>query len=112
MHWKRLSSRYLVENPWLKLRGDTCELPSGLQVEDYFVIEAPDWCHVLALTEQNEVVLVRQYRHALGEVTLELPGGVVDETGDRRAAALSAVQRELLEETGYGGGTFTHLALP
>lgn len=110
MDWKVLNSRYLVENPWLRLRADTCKLPSGLQVEDYFVIEAPDWCHVIALTDQNEVVLVKQYRHALGAATLELPGGVVDEKGDRQVSALTAVKRELLEETGYGGGTYTHLA--
>ena len=109
MKWKVLSSRYFVKNPWFTVRGDTCELPNGLQIEDFFVVEAPDWCHVIALTPKNEVVLVKQYRHALAEVTLELPGGIVDEQGKRQVSALTAVKRELLEETGYGGGSYTHL---
>lgn len=110
MTWKLLGSKRLFDNPWLTVRQDDVALPNGGRIEDYFVLEYPDWCHVLALTPENEVVLVKQFRHALGEDSLELPGGVVDETGDRQAAALEAVKRELLEETGYGSGTFKHLA--
>lgn len=110
MAWKVLGTKRLFDNPWLTVRQDDVGLPNGQRIEDYFVLEYPDWCHVLALTPDNDVVLVKQYRHPLEEDSLELPGGVVDETGDRQAAALSAVKRELLEETGYGGGMFKHLA--
>ena len=61
------------------------------------MIEAPDWINVVPLTANDEVVMIEQYRHGTGEVTLEIPGGmVVDGEDARRAAA-----RELLEETGY-----------
>ena len=118
MTWKVLGSKQLFKNPWLSVRQDDCLLPNAQRIEDYFVLEYPDWCHVLALTPDKNVVLVKQYRHALGEDSLELSGGVVDEPVDEagdeteggQRAALSAVKRELLEETGYAGGTFTHLA--
>ena len=108
MRWQTLSSTYLIENPWLTVRKDSCKLSNGKQIDDYFVLEYTDWCNVLALTPEMDVVLTKQYRHGLGQIGLELPGGMVDETGE--SAALKAIQRELLEETGYGGGQFTHLA--
>lgn len=114
MDWKVLASKRVLDNPWLRVRADDCEMPDGTRIHDYFVLEYADWCNVLALTSAQEVVLVKQYRHGLGLVSLELPGGMVDVPASAgvsaQEAARVAVKRELLEETGYGGGTFTHLA--
>lgn len=68
---------------------------------DFIVLRAPDWVNVVALTDADEVVLVEQYRHGTRSLTLEIPGGMVD-PGE---SFLEAGLRELLEETGFGGGT-------
>ncbi len=68
---------------------------------DFIVLRAPHWVNVIALTDADEVVLVEQYRHGTRSLTLEIPGGMVD-AGE---SFLEAGLRELLEETGFGGGT-------
>jgi 8-oxo-dGTP pyrophosphatase MutT (NUDIX family) len=70
------------------------------------VYEFPEWVTAFALTEDNKVVMVRQYRHACGEVCIELPGGCVD---DNDKNFEEAIARELLEETGFSFSTFEYL---
>lgn len=102
MKWKVLSSRYLEKDPpWCTLRVDTMELPNGEILENYYVMEYPDWVTVIALTRDLKLVMVDQYRHALGLVGTELPAGVID---DVDPDPLFAAKRELLEETGFGNG--------
>jgi ADP-ribose pyrophosphatase len=98
LKWKTLSSEYLFHDRWFKVRKDKCETPSGKIIDPYYVYEFPTWVAVFSLTEEGKVVMVRQYRHAIGEVCIELPGGCVD---DSDANFQSAATRELLEETGY-----------
>ena len=93
--WKILESRH----PFPKFRMDSCELPSGKPYKAY-VLEFDSWANVLAITKNNEAVLIRQYRHGVREICLELPGGVVDDGED----PLEGAKRELLEETGYRVG--------
>nr|WP_294791249.1 NUDIX hydrolase [uncultured Mucilaginibacter sp.] len=95
--WKLLTSEYIHKGPWATLRADKCQMPNGHIVEEYFVLEYPDWANAVAITEDNKVLMVRQYRHAAGIVSLEIPGGVVEvnETPEE------GMRRELLEETGY-----------
>lgn len=93
--WKILSSRHIYP----RFRVDTVEVHNGKTFEP-FVFEFRSWANVLALTKNNEVVLVKQYRHGVQETLLELPGGVVDE-GEN---PLDGAKRELMEETGYSAG--------
>ena len=72
----------------------------------FYRLECPDWINVIPLTDEGNVVMVRQYRHGTDEETIEIPGGQMDaEDGD----PMEAERRELLEETGYGGGEWTDL---
>lgn len=95
--WNVLASRILYADNWIRLRSDTCRTADGIVVEGYHVLEYPAWANVVALTDEGEIVLVHQYRHAVGEVVLELPGGSVD-AGEE---PIVGAARELEEETGY-----------
>ncbi len=103
--WKVLSSEYLIRRPWLTARRDVAQLPDGRINHEYYVLEYPDWVNIIAITEEGEVILERQYRHGLGNTCYELPCGVI-EAGE---TPLQAAQRELLEETGFAGGEWRHL---
>lgn len=100
MKWELLSTEYLHREPWLTVRRDKVRLPNGTVFPDYYVLEYPMWINVLALTPEGKFVMVKQYRHGLGIVATELCAGVA-EPGE---TPLEAAQRELLEETGFGGG--------
>lgn len=99
--WKVVKSENILRiGPWLSVRQECVELPSGVQIPTWFVLEYPNWINVIAITKDGEMVLVNQYRHALGETHYELVAGVID-AGE---TPLQAAQRELSEETGYEGG--------
>ncbi|QES88481.1 NUDIX hydrolase [Rhizosphaericola mali] len=98
LKWKTLSSEYLFKDQWLTARKDRCERKDGKIIDPYYVMEYPEWVTAVAITEENKVLLVKQYRHALGEVSIEIPGGCVDDTDDNFE---DAIRRELLEETGF-----------
>lgn len=95
--WKILESNYLRRN----VRVDKCQLPNG-QILEPLILEYGTWTNILALTKQEEVILIKQYRHGVQKVIWELPGGVVEQN----ETPLEGARRELLEETGYAGDTF------
>jgi 8-oxo-dGTP pyrophosphatase MutT (NUDIX family) len=105
MHWKKLSSQYISKHIYFTARKDVCEMPNGTIVDPYFVVEMPESVCAMALTENGEVILVKQYRHPIEEAILELPGGFVD----KGETAETAVARELQEETGYRFSSFYYL---
>ncbi len=106
LKWKTLSSKYLFKDSWLTARQDRCEMPDGRIVDPYYVMEYKDWANAVAFTKDNKILLVRQYRHALGDTCFELPGGCIEQDDD---SPLSGLKRELLEETGYTFKNFTDL---
>ena len=106
MNWKILSSEYLFNDLWFKVRKDKCITPQGKIVDPYYVYEFPTWVTAVALTEDGKVVLEKQYRHALGETCIEIPGGCVDDTD---SSLEDAIKRELLEETGYSFSSYEYL---
>lgn len=98
LSWKTLSTKYLFRDLWFTVRADTCETQEGKVISPYYVYEFPDWVIAIALTEDGRFIMERQYRHAVGLTSYELPGGCVDDTD---ASLEVAMRRELLEETGY-----------
>ncbi len=102
--WRTLGQNYLFRNPWCAFRVDEVELPDGANIE-YGVLESGGFAAVLPVTEDGDVVFVRQWRQPLDDFTLELPSGGVEVGEDLRAAA----ERELLEETGYRAAALEHL---
>ncbi len=102
--WRVISSKPLINlGPWLNVRQEVVELPSGKQIPTWFVLDFPNWINVIAITRDGDFVMIDQYRHALGETHYELVAGVVD-PGEK---PMEAARRELLEETGFGGGEWT-----
>jgi ADP-ribose pyrophosphatase len=106
MKWKTISSEYVYKDEWLKARKEACIRPDGKVVDPYYVLDYPDWVTGVALTEDQQVVLIKQYRHALGEVCIEIPGGCVDK---KDSDLEEAVKREIAEETGYVFKTIEYL---
>jgi 8-oxo-dGTP pyrophosphatase MutT (NUDIX family) len=98
LKWKTLSSEYLSHETWFTVRKDTCERNDGTIVKNYYVFEFPEWATAFAMTAEGKILMTKQYRQALGEVCIELPGGCVDKTDTSHK---EAIKRELLEETGY-----------
>jgi ADP-ribose diphosphatase len=103
--WRRQDSEQLADCRVFRVRRDRSRNPRGGRVHDFYVIEAPDWINVVPLTDGGEVVLIEQYRHGSEEVSLEIPGGMVDGGESPREAA----ERELLEETGYAAREIVYL---
>jgi 8-oxo-dGTP pyrophosphatase MutT (NUDIX family) len=100
MMWKTLSSEYLLRDPWMTVRRDRMQLPTGQILDPCWALEYPDWVSVIALTKDGKMILERQYRHGLRIVEYEIPAGVIE----KGETPLEAARRELAEETGYGGG--------
>lgn len=103
--WEVLESEYLIRRPWLTARRDRVKLPTGVEIPEYYILEYPDWVNVIAITKEDQFVLVRQYRHGIRETRFEICAGVC-EKGEE---AVVSAQRELYEETGYGNGNWTEL---
>ncbi|HSZ32626.1 MAG TPA: NUDIX hydrolase [Puia sp.] len=106
LRWKKISSQYISRDQWGTVRKDICQTPDGKIIDPYFVYEFPTWVTAVAITEEGKVILERQYRYALDVTCYEIPGGCVDETD---SSLEMAIERELLEETGYKFTNYEYL---
>ena len=107
MVWRVIQSELALSNKWAKVRCDTCELPNGTVIPDYFYWEGGDFVQIFAVTPSNEVVLTRQYKHGVKEIVTELPAGLID----RSETPLLAAKRELTEESGYTAPIWVNLGV-
>lgn len=95
--WDILESRYILKRNWMSVREDRVRLPSGLELNEFHVVEYPNWVCILCLDTDGRVVLVEQYRHGIQRSSVELPSGAMN----KKEEPLEAAERELREETGY-----------
>jgi ADP-ribose pyrophosphatase len=98
LRWKKISSEYISKDIWGTVRKDVCQTAEGKIISPYYVYEFPTWVTAVAITEEGKIIMERQYRYALDVTCYEIPGGCVDETD---SSLEMAIERELLEETGY-----------
>ena len=94
--WERLESKEIADCRVFRVREDISQRTDGVR-GTFFVLENPDWVNIIAITKDEQVVMIEQFRHGTENVILEIPGGMIDENELPEAAA----KRELLEETGY-----------
>lgn len=105
LHWECVGSERGPDLILFQTRYDQMRNPRNQRVMRRVVLESVDWVNMVARTASGGLVMVEQHRFGIGTTTLETPGGMVDAGED----SLAAAKRELLEETGYGGGTWTYL---
>lgn len=95
--WKLIDSQYLVDAPWLKVAKETCELPNGKVIDDFYTLWQPAWVLILARTTEGKWVMTEQYRHGTGKIAIEFPAGIINKDETPEQAAI----RELQEECGF-----------
>ena len=95
--WKIVSSNRDRSYRVFGLRTDRAISPRTGKEHPFFILESSSWVNIIPLTPKQEVVMVRQYRHGTQSATLEIPGGLVEESETPEESA----RRELFEETGY-----------
>lgn len=105
LEWERIASELEKDYGIIRLRRDRSVSPRTGIHHEFVVLESCEWVVIVALTPDQRLILVHQYRHGAGQVTLEMPGGLVDEGETPEEAA----QAELREEAGYGGGDWVEL---
>ena len=105
LHWEKLSSKAGPELPLFNVRFDTMRHPTSAKEFQRLVLETNDWVTVVAVTTDKKIVMVEQYRFGVGDLTTEPVAGMVDDGED----SLDAAKRELLEESGFGKGSWRYL---
>jgi len=103
--WKLKSTKPLHDYRIFRTRSDTRVSPRTGKEHEFYVLESPDWVNIVAVTDNDEIVLINQFRHGVSASVLEIPGGMIDDGEEPKLSA----QRELLEETGYTSSEFIEI---
>jgi ADP-ribose pyrophosphatase len=104
--WTFLGSHDITDYRVFRLRHDLYRFEPSGEERDFMILDTASWVNVIPITAEGKVVLIRQYRHGIQDVTMEIPGGMID--GDESPEQAAA--RELREETGYVAETIRPLA--
>lgn len=78
MAWKVLNRKIVFQDTWVQLEASSCELPDGRIIEPFYIHRDPNFAVVVAVTKDQRLVLVRQYRHGAEKVLVELPAGAIE----------------------------------
>lgn len=106
--WQLLESERLIETPVFDVRRDRKKRDDPPKTMDFFIIDSVDWVNVIPITPQEEVILIEQHRQGIDEVSLEIPGGMID---PEDSSPTAAAKRELHEETGYQAASLLPLGV-
>jgi ADP-ribose pyrophosphatase len=106
MSWKVGEDKLVFKTRIFELCSHEVELPKKNFKSEFYFIRSGDWCNVLPITPEGEIVFISQFRPAVREQCLEIPGGMCDASD---TSMQHSAERELLEETGYVSNNFEHL---
>lgn len=104
--WKIVKTEKLLDTQWVKVYKDAVELPNGMLVDDFCKVALNDASAIVGVDNQNNIILVKQYRYCCGGCSIEIPAGTFEMNDDD---GLEVAKRELLEETGYVSDCWQYL---
>lgn len=103
--WKIKNTERILDSEFVKVDKDDVILPRGREISDFYKVTIKDCTAIVAITEDNHIILKKEYRHCYGEELVEIPAGVLEDGED----PLETAKRELEEETGYRSSKWTYL---
>jgi len=97
--WEILHSKNVFKCPWFTISQESCKLPDGEIIDDYYITNCKDVATVIAFVEEDKIITLKEYKHGYKDIIYTFPSGMVEVGEDHKDGA----ERELLEETGFSG---------